>query len=130
MTEVDTKLETILRKREFNQALVKYRQVNMSEEGMIPEIRTSEFEAAQKLAAQPIVDMEELYRPVASLIANILKSKGKRDDLKSRNNVLKMLAGLYTTKITAMQRKLSDPVALMNLDCFFFHHIQQKIHRY
>ena len=43
MTEVDAKMETILRKREFNQALVKYRHVNMSQEGIIPAIRAKEF---------------------------------------------------------------------------------------
>jgi hypothetical protein len=102
MTEVDAKMETILRKREFNQALVKYRHVNMSQEGIIPAIRAKEFEAAQKVASQPFVDLSELYRPVASLIANIQRQKSKRDDLKSRNNVIKMLSGLYTTKITAM----------------------------
>lgn len=120
MTEVDARMEKILRQREFNQALVKYRAVNTAQESLIPVIPLKELEQTQKT----FMPYDELYRPMAALINTVLKQKQKRDDLKSKNNVIKMLAGLYATKMNAMARKSSEPVALMNVDCFFFHHIQ------
>lgn len=49
----------------------------------------------------------------------------KRDDLKSVKNVLKMICGLYQAKLNAMARSANDPMSYMNVDAFFYHHIQQ-----
>ena len=49
----------------------------------------------------------------------------KRDDLKSVKNVLKMISGLYQAKLNAMARSANDPMSYMNVDAFFYHHIQQ-----
>jgi len=46
-------------------------------------------------------------------------------ELKSVKNVLKMIAGLLQAKIAAMDKSANDVQALMNIDCFFYHHVQQ-----
>ena len=45
-------------------------------------------------------------------------------EIKSVKNVLKMIAGLLQAKIAAMDKNDKDVQALMNIDCFFYHHVQ------
>ena len=70
-TEVDARMEKILRQREFNQALVKYRAVNMAQESLLPPIPPKDFDTANKT----FMYYDELYRPVQSLINNVLRQK-------------------------------------------------------
>jgi len=124
MTQVDGDAEKILRQREFNQRLVKYRGVNRHYKEK-PQPTTAEQEEMFTRGTPPT---ENCYLPISVMVRTIRqgKSKYQQADLKSMKNVLKMIAGLFQSKITAMGKQAQqDQLALMNIDCFFYHHIHQ-----
>ena len=121
-TLLDGEAEAILRREEFNQLLTKFRAVNRAEPAA--RLRTTQAEEQAFLAGQP--PLEDIYLPIIGIMRTVKAGKSKyRTEAKSVKNVLKMIAGLLQAKISAMDKSASDSQALMNLDGFFYHHIQQ-----
>ena len=87
-------------------------------------LKATQAEEQAFLAGQP--PLEDIYLPIIGIMRTVKAGKSKyRTEAKSVKNVLKMMAGLLQAKISAMDKSASDSQALMNLDGFFYHHIQQ-----
>lgn len=129
MTVVDGEAERILRQREFNQRLLQYRSANLHYKEKAP-ATTKQHEDLFTLAAPPT---EHCYPPIAAMLRAVRqgKSRYQQVDLKSVKNVLKMVASLLQAKITAMSKMSKhqhlqyDHLAMMNIDAFYYHHMQQ-----
>ena len=70
--------------------------------------------------------LENIYLPITDIMQRVKRGGSKYledKEIKSIKNVLKMIAGLYTGKLTIMEKSANDTMALMNIDGFFYHHV-------
>lgn len=120
-TVIDGDQENILRQREFMQSLTKYRGVNRS--ANFNSLKTTKNVEDMFMKGQPA--LENVYLPMVQIMTTVKSGTSKfANETKSIRNVLKMVAGLMQAKIAAMDSKATDAQALMNIDCFFYHHVQ------
>ena len=78
---------------------------------------------ANQVLVQPMI--ENVYGPIMGLMQVVRSGRSKlASEVKSAKNVLKFIAGLLQSKISAMDKSSNDVYGLMNIDCFFYNHVQ------
>ena len=104
---VDAETEQILRQREFNQALVKFRGINKApRRGLLKMSK-----AAEDALLKGTPPLENIYVPIVDVMQRVKRGGSKylaETELKSVKNVLKMVAGLLQAKIAAMDKSAND----------------------
>lgn len=106
-TLVDADTEEILRRREFNQALTKFRGINTAPKKGSMKLSKAAEEALQK----GIPPLENIYLPITDVMQKVKRGGSKfmnEKEIKSVKNVLKMIAGLLQAKIAAMDKNDKD----------------------
>jgi hypothetical protein len=122
-TEVGEQEEMLLRQREFSQRLTKYRGVNKNFRMPQMEYPKDREDQDPFLKGQPMI--ENVYGPIMGLMQVVRSGRSKlASEVKSAKNVLKFIAGLLQSKISAMDKSSNDVYGLMNIDCFFYNHVQ------
>ena len=122
MTVVDAEQEKILKQREFNQALTKFRGINKVKKNL----PLKQSKNVDDILLKGTPPLENIYLPITDIMQRVKRGGSKYledKEIKSIKNVLKMIAGLYTGKLTIMEKSANDTMALMNIDGFFYHHV-------
>ena len=69
--------------------------------------------------------IDNIYGPIMSIMQVVRAGRSKMvNEVKSAKNILKFISGLLTSKIAAMDKSSNDVYGLMNIDCFFYNHVQ------